>query len=166
MHARKPIYTLTAAILATFATTAMAAPDGLYSASELMDADVYQADSQKQVGEVEDIILDSSLAVRSLVIETDEVLGLGGESYVVRVGDLRIATITQGNSDDPEYRVTLDATINQIKAYPAYSDSWWDNVQANAGAVWTQTREAAEGAWSQIKETTTDLVDGDQGPAE
>lgn len=167
MNIRKAtvFYTLTAAALAVSATTVAAASDGLYSADELMDADVYLVHSQEQVGEVEDVIFDSNLAVRSFVIETNEVLGLGGESHIVSVDNIRIATVAEGD-DDPEYRVMLDATIENLKAYPEYSDSWWNNVRAQVGEVWAQTRKTAEGAWSQIKETTTDLVGGDENPAQ
>lgn len=147
MHARKAtVYTLTGAILAASSAATMAAPDGLYSAEELMDADVYLADSQEQIGEVEDVIFDSSLAIQSFVIETDEVLGLGGESYVVAASELRIATVADGEDDDPEYRVTLDATLEDMKAYPEYSDSWWNDVRAQAGDIWQQTKETAQGA--------------------
>lgn len=167
MYARNAtIYTLAAAALAASATTVMAAPDDLYSAEELMDADVYLADSKEQIGEVEDVIFNSDLAVQSFVIETNEVLGLGGESYVVAVDELRVATIADGEDDDQEYRVTLDATLEDMAAYPEYSESWWNDVRAQAGDVWQQTKETAKGAWSEIKETTDDLVDGDDGPAD
>lgn len=159
MHMRNATFAaLTAAILAVAATTAAAAPDGLYSADELMDADVYLANRPEQIGEVEDLILDSSLTVGAFVVETDDVLGLGGRSYIVSVEDVRVATVTQAAGDDPEYRVTLDATLERMKAYPEYSESWWDSVRARAGAIWVQTREAAESAWSQIKEATDDLL--------
>lgn len=159
MHTRNRIFaTLTAALLGAFATTAAAALEGLYSADGLLDADVYLADRPDQIGEVEDLILDSSLTVGAFVIETNEVLGLGGDSYIVSVEAVRVTTVTPGQGDDPEYRVTLEATIEQIRAYPEYSDSWWDSVRAQAGQIWTQTQEAAANAWSQIKEATDDWV--------
>lgn len=167
MSVRKThIVLFTAVALATSVTTAMAAPNGLYSANDLMDADVYPSDSPEQIGEVEDIVLDNNLAVQAFVVETGTVFGLGGQSYVVNANDVRIATVTQDGETDTEYRVTLDATIKEIKNYPEYSDSWWDKVKTRAGVVWNQTRETAEDTWSKVKDATGDLFDGDANLAQ
>ena len=49
------------------------AAEGLYSADDLIDADVYDS-AGEEVGEVEDILMGNDMSVHSLVIKTGDVL--------------------------------------------------------------------------------------------
>ncbi|MHC9038129.1 PRC-barrel domain-containing protein, partial [Cobetia marina] len=87
MNRKQILGAITATTLLTTSGLAMANPQGLYSADELMDADVYlQNDDQQVVGEVEDVLLDDNMQVAALVVESDEVLGLDDQQYVVETG--------------------------------------------------------------------------------
>ncbi len=167
MHARKTtLYTLTGAVLATSSAAVMAAPNGLFSADALMDSDVTMADSQVQVGEIEDVIFDNSLTIQSFVVETDSAFGLDGKAYLVDPDKLQVQTLTDDDGE-PEYRITLDASAEELEGYPEYSDSWWNDAQSQAGDAWEQTRESAQNAWTQIKETTSEIVEsGDEATDE
>lgn len=77
MNRKQILGAITATTLLSTTGMAMASPQGLYSADELMDADVYlQNDDSKVIGEVEDILLDDNMQVAALVVESDDVLGL------------------------------------------------------------------------------------------
>ncbi len=159
MHTRKTtLYTLTGAVLATSSAAVMAAPNGLFSADALMDSDVTMADSQVEVGEIEDVIFDNNLTIQSFVVETDSAFGLDGKSYLVGPDKLQVEMLAEDDGE-PEYRVTLTASAEELETYPEYSDSWWNNVKVEAGEVWAQTQESAQNAWTQIKQTTAEIVD-------
>ncbi|CAN0602442.1 unnamed protein product, partial [Ectocarpus sp. 12 AP-2014] len=63
------IKAMTASLLAgsLALSTSAHAVEGLYSADELLGADVYDS-SGKEIGEVEDILLGDDMAIHSLVI--------------------------------------------------------------------------------------------------
>jgi len=83
---------LTGITLAATSSFALAQqkPDGLYSADQLLDADVYMQGSDKSVGEIDDVILDNNMSVKSFVVETENAFGLDGQSYVVQPDQLGV----------------------------------------------------------------------------
>lgn len=160
---------LTGAILLATAATGFAADtgsasaenqlQGIYSAAQLMDANVYtKGDSQNAIGEVKDVLLDNSMTVQSFVIQTDGTLGLAGKSYVVSPNQLRVQTLSSGQPRKPEYRINLDMTSSQLTQEPVYSNSWWNKAQANASAAWQQTKQSAFSAWTQVKSATKNIA--------
>lgn len=152
---------LTGITLAATSSFALAQqqPDGLYSADQLMDADVYMQGSNKSVGEIDDVILDNNMGVEAFVVETGKTFGLGGESYVVKPDQLRVETMTGQKATEPEYRITLQAEGKELSGYPVYNDAWWTGAQTQASDAWEQTKDSASSAWTRIKEGTSDLVD-------
>ncbi len=153
--------------LITSSGLALAAqPEGVYSADRLMDAEVYMSGSNKQVGEIDDVILDNNMKIKSFIVETDGKFGLGGKSYVVSPDQLSVETLAGKKATEPSYRVTLDADSNQLSGYPEYNDAWWANAQTEASDAWAQTKESASDAWTRLKEGTNDLIDRAQGQGE
>ncbi len=61
------------------------AAEGLYSMDELTDANVFDSTGE-EIGEVEDVLLTNDMSVHSLVIETGEILGLGGGEIIAERG--------------------------------------------------------------------------------
>lgn len=140
---------------------------GMYSADQLMDADVYgQGDSEHAIGEIDDVLLDNNMTIKSFVVETKGKMGLvGGKSYVVSPDQLSVQTIETKEPSKPEYRAQLQMTRDQLTQEPAYSDSWWSNAQNQAGDAWQQTKESASNAWTKVKDKTSNIVNGTQDKA-
>lgn len=152
MHKR----TLTIAIAAitgslAFGTHAMAqesGPQGLYSADAIIGADVYHTnDTDEDVGEVEDILLDEEGKVSSLVISAGGLWGMGGDDVVVDVEHFSMETEHDG--DDVSYRILVDATEEELENFPSYDNSWFNEERerrTNEGtgeSVWLTSGDMA-----------------------
>jgi ribosomal 30S subunit maturation factor RimM len=149
--------------LATASGTAMAAQSqGLYSANQLMGADVYaQSNPQQQLGEIKDILFGNGMRIQAFVVQTENKYGLSGKSYVVNPGKLRVQTTGDQQTKNPQYRVTLNTTKQQLSNQPVYSDSWWHKAQGHAENAWQQTKQSAGSAWTQFKNSASNLINGD-----
>lgn len=133
-------------------------PQGLYSADQLLDAEVYASGSNKAIGEIDDVILDNNMQIKSFVVETENDFGLDGKSYVVSPDQLSVDASPGEKATEPRYRITLNAEGEQLESYPVYNESWWNNAQAEANSAWEQTKESASNAWTQIKQGTAELI--------
>ncbi|MGO2131307.1 MAG: PRC-barrel domain-containing protein [Halomonas sp.] len=155
--------TLAAALLAagmSLAATAQADLQGLYSADELLDADVYtSADGSKSIGEVEDILLDDNMQVHAVVIETGNLLDLGEKQYVIETGNFSVETMNSNNLDDLEYRIVVNLNEQDITEQPAYTDTWWNDARKRAQNAWEKTKEGASSAWDNTREATADVLE-------
>ncbi|MES1928698.1 hypothetical protein SADO_05545 [Salinisphaera dokdonensis CL-ES53] len=158
---KKSAIALTGITLAATSSFALAQqqPDGLYSADQLLDAEVYMQGSDKSVGEIDDVVLDNNMSIKSFVIETENDFGLDGKSYVVQPDQLSVETLQGDKATEPEYRITLKAEGQELSGYPVYNDTWWNTGQTQASDAWEQTKESASNAWTRIKEGTNDLID-------
>ena len=138
-----------------FGISAQAA-QGLYSASDLMDADVYDS-SGNEVGEVHNILLDDNMSVHSLVIKTGDVVGLGGRDVVAERGSftLRPEDNADQEFDDREYEVHMEATGEEIRSLPEYDESWWNQTSNSLSQAWENTKETSRSAWEDTKEATS-----------
>lgn len=160
----KPLLaTVSAAMLAggmALAAAAQADLQGLYSADELLDADVYtSADTGESIGEVEDILLDDGMRVHALVIETGNLLDMGEKQYVIEAGQFSVETFNSDSLDRLEYRVMVDLSEQDITEQPAYTDNWWNEAKQNTRDAWGKTKEGASSAWEKTKEGTADVLD-------
>ncbi len=147
--------TLIAGSLA-FGLSAQAA-QGLYSADELMDADVFDSNGE-EIGEVEDILLGDDMSVHSLVIKTGDILGLGGSEVVIQRGTFTVSLDQDSdadNFDDMEYQVHIEATQDEIKAMPEYDESWWNQTRDSLSQAWENTKETSRNAWEDTKQATS-----------
>jgi len=152
MHKR----TLTIAIAAitgslAFGTQALAqesGPQGLYSADEIIGADVYHAnDTDEDIGDVEDILLDDQGQVSALVINAGGLWGMGGDEVVVNIEHFSMETERDG--DDVSHRILVDATEEELENFPSDDDNWFNEERerrTNEGtgeSVWLTSGDMA-----------------------
>ncbi|MFC4257794.1 PRC-barrel domain-containing protein [Marinobacter lacisalsi] len=134
------------------------AAEGLYSADDLMDAEVYNSNGE-EVGEVEDILMDDGMSVHSLIIRTGDVLGLGGRDVVAERGSftVRLEQDDDGDDafDDQDYQVHMETGNEDIKALPEYDESWWNQTSASLQQAWENTKDISESAWENTKQATS-----------
>lgn len=133
------------------------AAQGLYSADDLMDADVYDSTGE-EVGEVENILMDDNMSVHSLVIKTGDVLGMGGRDVVAERGTFTLRSRTEDGGDefdDQDYEVHMEATQDEIKALPEYDESWWNQTSDALSQAWENTKETSRSAWEDTKQATS-----------
>ena len=143
------------ALLATTMASSALAAEGLYSMSDLEEAEVFDSTGQ-EIGEVEDILMSNDMSVHSLVIETGEVMGLGGKEVVIQRGSFTVKPESGHKGfDDMEYEVHLEMTKAQLKAQPEYSEDWWNKTSAALQKAWEKTKDVSESAWENTKEATS-----------
>lgn len=127
-------------------------PQGLYSADDILDADVVLSDNlDDEVGEVEDILLDEAMQVKALVIESDSVLGLGGRKIVVEAGRFNLHSDEEADGDT-RHRVELTGSPEELENYPEYDDDWWQRARDRSREAWSQAQEGAQSAWQSTRE--------------
>ena len=138
----------------SFGVPAVAA-EGLYSMDELMDANVFYS-AGEEIGEVEDVLLGNDMSVHSLVIETDEVLGIGGGEVVAERGSFTVTTASDKDGfGEVEYEVHMEMTQDELKQLPEYSEGWWNNTSQSLQQAWSNTKELSQSAWENTKEATS-----------
>ncbi len=132
------------------------AAQGLYSAEDLMDADVHDSNGE-EIGEVKNILMDDNMSVHSLVISTGGVLGMGGSDVVAKRGTFTLRMAEEGGNqfDDLDYEVHLVATQAEIKALPEYNESWWNQTSDALSQAWENTKETSQSAWQNTKQATS-----------
>lgn len=163
MNMKTPLNTaLTTALIAgglTLGSAAMAAPQGLYSADELTDADVFTTGNPgEEIGEVEDVLLDDNMQVRALVIDTGNLLDLGERQYVIETGNFTVETQNGDDLDAIEYAVHVDMSEEEITQQPEYTNDWWSQTKAQTRQAWEETKEGAASAWQNTKAATSDAL--------
>lgn len=127
-------------------------PQGMYSADDILDAEVYFAGgSGEEIGDVDDILFDEDMRITALVIESGTVLGLGGREIVVGTDYFTLETHTEADGDT-EHRIMIEASQEEVEAFPAYNRDWWEQTRANARDAWETTQEGAESAWQRTRE--------------
>ena len=125
------------------------ATQGLYSAEDLIDAEVYDSTGE-EVGEVEDILLGDDMSVQALVIETGEILGV-----VASRGTFTVRTESDENEfDDVDYEVHMEATQDALKRFPQYNEDWWTETRKELRSAWEKTKSNTESAWESTKEAS------------
>lgn len=137
----------------TLSFSAIAA-QGLYTADEIMDANVYDSTGEN-IGEVEDILLGDDMSVQALVIETGDILGLGGREVVAQRGTFTLRTESADSEfDDIEYEVHMEATQDAVKKYPEYTEDWWTDTRKELNKAWAKTKRNTKSAWESTKEAS------------
>lgn len=163
MAMRKPLnqalFTTIVAGGLSFGGSALAQPQGLYSADELMDAEVYSNQSgSESIGEVEDVLLDESMKLHSLVIDTGNLLDMGERQYVIETGEFTVETSNDEDIEDIEYRVNVDMTEEEITQQPEYTNDWWAQTKEATRQAWENTKETAKSAWESTKAATSNAL--------
>ncbi|NMT64968.1 PRC-barrel domain-containing protein [Marinobacter orientalis] len=132
------------------------AAQGLYSADDLMDAEVFDSNGE-EIGEVENILMDDNMSVHSLVIKTGDVLGLGGRDVVAERGTFTLRMEGEGANEfgDQDYEVHIEATQDEVKELPEYDESWWNQTSDAMSQAWENTKETSRSAWEDTKQATS-----------
>lgn len=134
-------------------------PQGLYSADELMDADVYLKGSpDEDIGDVDDILLGEDMSVQALVVEAGGVLDMGDKDFVVEKGDFTVDTSHDNDLENIEYRIVLDMDESELKQQPEYNNDWWKQAKTQATDAWENTKQGASSAWQGTKNATSNLL--------
>jgi len=163
MAIRKPLNkailtTLTAGAL-SFGGLAWGAPQGLYSAEELTDADVYSKnDPSEDIGDVEDVLLDENMQLHGLVIDTGNLLDMGEKQYVIETGNFTVETQNGDDLENIEYSVHVDMTKQEITQQPEYTNDWWAQTKQATGQAWQNTKQTAQSAWESTKAATSSAL--------
>lgn len=148
---------------------AQTGPQGMYAADDILDANAYIVNgSGEPIGEVDDILFDEQMKVSALVVESGQVLGLGGREMVVGTDYFALETYTEKDDDgdrDTEHRVMIDATSDEVAQFPAYNHDWWEQAQSNAQDAWKTTQKGAESAWQSTQEGAKDAWQKTQNAA-
>lgn len=131
------------------------AAEGLYSMDELSDANVFDS-SGEEIGEVEDILMSNDMSVHSLVIETGEILGIGGGEVVAERGTFTVKPASKkAGFDNVEYEVHMEMTQDELKQLPEYNEGWWTKTSESLQQAWKNTKDISESAWENTKEATS-----------
>jgi sporulation protein YlmC with PRC-barrel domain len=115
---------LPAAFAQTMNTAAPATPTGVPQADHVMPgqlrltdmsgAPVYDAQN-KNVGDINNVVLDPEGRVAAVAIKTGAFIGIGGKTIAIKLSDLKVTTDANGKP-----RFTLDMTQDQLKSAQAY----------------------------------------------
>lgn len=130
------------------------AAEGLYSAKDLLSADVYDR-SGEDIGQVEDVLLGNDMSVHALIIKTGDILGIGGTDVVAERGSFTVR-IEQDDSSfgDVDYQIHLEAGQDAVKNLPEYDESWWNQTRESLSHAWENTKDTSESAWDSTKQAT------------
>jgi sporulation protein YlmC with PRC-barrel domain len=88
---------------------------GQIRVTDMDGATVYDT-SNKNIGDIKDIILDKDGRVAAVVLNVGSSLGIGGRLVAVTMNDLRV---TQDSNNKP--RFTVDRTEDQLKSAQTFS---------------------------------------------
>lgn len=164
MNMRKPlnnaIYTALIAGGLTLGGTAFAQQaQGLYSADELTDSDVFSSQNpDKTVGEVEDVLLDENMQVNSLVIDTSEFLDFGNKQYVIETDKFTVETMNGDDKNEVKYKINVEMTEEEISQQPEYTNDWWSQTKKASSNAWESTKQGASSAWESTKAATSNAL--------
>lgn len=127
---------------------------GLYSAEDLLGAEVFDANGE-EVGNVEDILLGNDMGLHSLVVQTNEFLGIGGRDVVAKRGDFTVRVTDEDPMfGDVKYNVHVTTAGDELKGFEEYNEQWWDETQKNLNQAWKSTKNTTESAWESTKHAT------------
>ncbi|APX91961.1 hypothetical protein BWR19_02805 [Halomonas sp. 1513] len=114
-----------------FGSQAMAQDDttaaqGLYSANDIIGADVYHAsDPDEEVGNVENLLLDDEGRVTAVIVSAGGFWGIGGDDVVVGVEHFSMETHRDG--DSVSHRILVDASEDELQNFPEYEEQWFSS---------------------------------------
>ena len=119
-------------------------PQGLYSADDIIGADVYHAnDTDEEVGNVENILLDDQGQVSALIVNAGGLWGMGGDDVVVDIEHFSMET--ERDDNDVTHRILVDATEDELENFPTYDESWFNDERE---------RRASEHSGESVWQTT------------
>ncbi len=155
---------LAGAIAVTLSQSALAekAPEGLYSMDALIGADVFLAtDREREVGEIEDVLIAEDMKVHGLVLDLDDDLEGVSDDYSRFVGVQRfsVEAVAGDELDQVSYSVFLNEDLDRVDEYPRVDNDWWAESKEAAANLWAKTKSGASSAWKATKEKTQEVLE-------
>ncbi|MCE8016643.1 PRC-barrel domain-containing protein [Halomonas sp. MCCC 1A17488] len=143
------------------------AAQGLYSADDVIGADVYHVDdSDEDVGDVENLLLDDEGKVSAVVVNAGGLWGIGGDEVVVGIEHFTLET--ERDDDDVSHRIMVDASEDELENFPEYNEEWFDDERnrriderGEREGVWQTTGTTGAGPVGDGAEVTEDDVEDD-----
>ncbi len=157
--------TLLAGVIAvTLSQPALAqdAPEGLYSMNALIGADVFLAtDREREVGEIEDVLIAEDMKVHGLVVDLDDDLEdvSGDGSRFVGAQMFSVEARSGDQLDQVSYSVYLNEDLDRVDDYPRVDNDWWAESKQAAADIWAKTKSGASSAWKATKEKTQGVLE-------
>ncbi|MFQ3786517.1 PRC-barrel domain-containing protein [Halomonas sp. A29] len=144
---------------------------GLYSANDIIGANVYHAnDPDEEVGSVENILLDDQGQVSALIVNAGGLWGIGGDEVVVGIEHFSMETERDDDGifgqDDVTHRILVDASEDELESFPEYDEQWFnDERERRAGehdgdGVWQTTGTGAAFRDGEADGDTVGATDG------
>jgi sporulation protein YlmC with PRC-barrel domain len=96
--------------------------------SKMSGATVYGTDN-KDIGSIDNVVLDQNGRIAAVVIKSGGFLGIGGKTIAVAMKDLKMSTDKNGKP-----RFTTDMTKNQLKSAQTYNLSPPKNTASGSSA--------------------------------
>jgi sporulation protein YlmC with PRC-barrel domain len=104
----------------------------MISAKDLLDSDVNSAQNQEDLGDVEDVLVDSNTGnIAFVVLSSGGFLGLGED---LRAVPIQSFNLRQANVAD--HKIALNVSKSQLENAPTFKKSDWSTMTANSN--WTQ----------------------------
>jgi hypothetical protein len=151
------------------------AAQGLYSADDIIGADVYHVDdTDEEVGNVENLLLDDEGKVSAVVVSAGGVWGIGGDEVVVGVEHFTMETERDDSGtfgqDEVTHRILVDATEDELENFPSYDEQWYDdernrrlNERGTREGVWQTTGTVGTGTVGDGREFREGESEADMG---
>lgn len=122
-----------------------------------------RGESEETIGDISDLIIDrGSGRIEFVILRTGDVLGFGGETYVVPFDSIEYHT--------PSSSLMLHMTADELKQRPQFSKSEWKDAPTRSESAWynklmssdmedaqRQAREMERGERRTIKGKVTDV---------
>ncbi|MBZ0330089.1 PRC-barrel domain-containing protein [Halomonas sp. ANAO-440] len=154
------------------------AAQGLYSANDIIGADVYHAaDPDEEVGTVENILLDEEGKVAALIVSAGGLWGMGGDDVVVGIEHFTMETHRDDGGifgqDDVSHRILVNATEDELQTFPEYEEEWFTTERdrraqehGDRESAWRTSGTAGTGTVGDGDGMTDDDRDRDDNDAE
>ena len=134
----------------TAAVQAQSDPQGLYSARDLLDADVhFDVAPDSQPSQVVDLLLGDDQKVHAIVVHTRDSVGQNGDSLVITNAHYRL--VNHDDNGETRHDIFIDAEPETLETMPRYDQEWWDTARLRTREAWQRAGEGAESAWQRTQ---------------
>ncbi|ADZ69491.1 PRC-barrel domain-containing protein [Polymorphum gilvum] len=125
-----------------------------YLASNLIGKPVHvsSAEDAERVGEINDIVIGETGEVRAAIVGVGGFLGIGEKDVAVDFGRLTMVA-----TDEDEFRVTTDATREELEAAPAYERPDYIPMGETMSSVRRDVTGAMDDAGTGVREEAAEI---------
>ena len=101
-------------------------PAGTIRASELMGTDIKNAKGE-EIGEVKDLVIDTSGRVRYAAVKYGGILGVGSKYFAVPFAAFRVQRDPDDPNDTDDYELVLDINKGHLDGAQGFDRDHWPN---------------------------------------